>query len=362
MDKSSILVTGLGQCGGKLADTMKEFNGRYTTNYINSSLGDIKGLKHADLDNNVLIYSGTDGSGRIREKGKKFFETDAIRVADFIGKFRQFKHSVVCTSLDGGTGSGTLIHYIKLLKRLMPTMTITVIGVLPKLSSESLNLDNAKKCLKEYEKYIKDLVNGLILINNEKCNISYEQINLEAISIIDAFFGMVGHHEDGSIDNGNLNNVITAGGYISLFKLPNVQDVSVRDAMKQAKEKNIFALPESFRCLFGAVNVVEGMYNKDSICEKIKAKKTTYSTYNKKGLNLVALSGCSMPNDDIDDLLDELQVRQENDDDYEIEGFNILDDEEDTVYKKPEKQEKTNVFMEEEDIDYILKDADFFKF
>ena len=65
MDKSSILVTGLGQCGGRLADIMKEFNGRYTTNYINSSLGDIKGLKHADLDNNVLIYSGTDGSGRI---------------------------------------------------------------------------------------------------------------------------------------------------------------------------------------------------------------------------------------------------------------------------------------------------------
>lgn len=362
MDKSSILVTGLGQCGGRLADTMKEFNGRYTTNYINSSLGDIKGLKHADLDNNVLIYSGTDGSGRIRENGKKFFETDAIRVADFIGKFRQFKHTVVCTSLDGGTGSGTLIHYVKLLKRLMPTMTITVVGVLPKLASEPLNLDNAKKCLKEYEKHIKDLVNGLILINNEKCDMNYEQINLEAVSMIDAFFGMVGHHEDGSIDNGNLNNVITAGGYISLFKLPNVQDVSVRDAMKQAKEKSIFALPESFRCLFGAVNVVEGMYNKDSICEKIKAKKTTYSTYNKKGLNLVALSGCSMPNDDIDDLIDELKTRQEDDDDYEIEGFNISDDEEDTVDTKPKKQEKTNIFMEEEDIDALIFDSDFFKF
>ena len=362
MDKSSILVTGLGQCGGRLADIMKEFNGRYTTNYINSSLGDIKGLKHADLDNNVLIYSGTDGSGRIREKGKKFFETDAIRVADFIGKFRQFKHSVVCTSLDGGTGSGTLIHYVKLLKRLMPTMTITVVGVLPKLALEPLNLDNAKKCLKEYEKYIKDLVNGLILINNEKCDMNYEQINLEAISMIDAFFGMVGHHEDGSIDNGNLNNVITAGGYISLFKLPNVKNVSIRDAMKQAKEKSIFALPESFRCLFGAVNVVEEMYNKDSICEKIKAKKTTYSTYNKKGLNLVALSGCSMPNDDIDDLIDELKTRQEDDDDYEIEGFNISDDEEDTVDTKPKKQEKTNIFMEEEDIDALIFDSDFFKF
>lgn len=362
MDKSSILVTGLGQCGGRLADTMKEFNGRYTTNYINSSLGDIKGLKHADLDNNVLIYSGTDGSGRIRENGKKFFETDAIRVADFIGKFRQFKHTVVCTSLDGGTGSGTLIHYVKLLKRLMPTMTITVVGVLPKLASEPLNLDNAKKCLKEYEKYIKDLVNGLILINNEKCDMNYEQINLEAVSMIDAFFGMVGHHEDGSIDNGNLNNVITAGGYISLFKLPNVEDVSVRDAMKQAKEKSIFALPENFRCLFCAVNVVEGMYNKDSICEKIKAKKTTYSTYNKKGLNLVALSGCSMPNDDIDDLIDELKTRQEDDDDYEIEGFNISDDEEDTIDTKPKKQEKTNIFMEEEDIDALIFDSDFFKF
>ena len=243
----------------------------------------------------------------------------------------------------------------------MPTMTITVVGVLPKLALEPLNLDNAKKCLKENEKYIKDLVNGLILINNEKCDMNYEQINLEAVSMIDAFFGMVGHHEDGSIDNGNLNNVITAGGYISLLKLPNVKNVSIRDAMKQAKEKSKFALPESFRCLFSAVNVVEGMYNKDSICEKIKSKKTTYSTYNKKGLNLVALSGCSMPNDDIDDLIDELKTRQEDDDDYEIEGFNISDDE-DTVDTKPKKQEKTNIFMEEEDIDALIFDSDFFKF
>lgn len=361
MDKSSMLVTGLGQCGGRLSDTMKEFNGRYTTNYINSSLGDIKGLKHADIDNNVLIYSGTDGSGRIRENGKRFFEIDAIRVADFIGKYRQFKHSVIFASLDGGTGSGTLIHYIKLLKRLIPTMTITVVGVLPKLKSEQLNLDNAKQCLIEYEKYVKDLVDGLILINNEKCHTSYDQINLEAISMLDSFFGMVGHHEEGSIDNGNLDNVITAGGYISLLKLPNIQGLSIRDAMKQAKDNSVFALPENLRCLFGAINVSEGIYEKDSICEKIKAKKTTYSTYNKKSMNIIALSGCSMPNDDIEDLIDELKTRKDDEDSYEIEGFNILE-EDDVAVKKPKSKEKTNVFMEEEDIDAILSDADFFRF
>ena len=69
-----------------------------------------------------------------------------------------------------------------------------------------------------------------------------------------------------------------------------------------------------------------------------------------------------MPNDDIDDLIDELKTRQEYDDDYEIEGFNISDDEEDTVDTKPKKQEKTNIFMEEEDIDALIFDSDFFKF
>ena len=360
MDKSSILVTGIGQCGGKLADLLKEFNSRYTVTYINSSLGDIKGLKHADIDTNVLIYSGADGSGRIREKGKKFFETDKSRVATFINKNRQFKHSIIFSSFDGGTGSGSLISYIKLLKQLIPTTTITVIGVLPKLKAELLNLENAKQCLIEFEKEVSKLVDGLLLINNNKCSDSnYEQINLEAISMIDSFFGMTGHHDEGSIDNGNLDNVITASGYITLLKLPS-ENLAVRDAIRRAKENSIFALPETLKCLYGAINVVQEQYNKDDICEKVKAKKTTYSTYNGKGMNLIALSGCNMPNEEIEDLIDTLNAKKEEDNDYEIEGFNIKDD--NIPKEKPIQKENKVIFMDDEDIDALLSNPNAFRF
>lgn len=363
MDKSNILVTGLGQCGGKLADLMKEFNGRYTTTYLNSSLGDIKGLKHADVDSNVLIYSGTDGSGRDRGKAVNYFFTDKPRVATFIKRYIHYKHVIIFASLDGGTGSGTLIEYIKLIKQLT-ALTITVVGVLPRLKTELLNLENTTDCASELDE-IKDLIDGLLLINNNKCSdMNYDEINLEAIQMIDRFFGMVGHHKDGSIDTDNLDRIILAKGYITLLKLPD-EAKNIREAIKIAKENSIFALPETLSCRFAGINVMEGIYNKDDFSDKLKVKRTTYSTYNNK-FNFIALGGCDMPTDDIEDIVDEIENKKENEPtDDVIKGFGIkvaTSDTKDTSHKREEPIKKRNLFMDDDDIDSILSNPDDFRF
>ena len=101
-------------------------------------------------------------------------------------------------------------------------------------------------------------------------------------------------------------------------------------------------------------------YNKDDICEKIKAKKTTYSTYNKKGMNLIALGCCNMPSEEIEDLIDTLNVKKEEDDDYEIEGFNIKDDS--VPKEKPIQKENKTIFLDDDDIDALLSNPDSFRF
>lgn len=368
MDKSNILVAGLGQCGGKLADTMKEFNGRYTPIYLNSSLGDIKGLHNAKVDSNVLIYSGADGSGRIRDKAKGYFKADQARVATFLNRFRHLSHTIIFASLDGGTGSGTLIEYIKMIRKLKLPMTIHVVGVLPRLKAETLNLDNTRKCIAEFEKEVEDLIDGFTLINNAKCDgMNYERINLEAVSLLDAFYGMTGHHEDGSIDAGNLENVILAKGYISILKLPTDAN-SIREALKIAKAESVFAIPETLNCKYGAVNVQKDVYDKDEVAEKLKVKRTTYTTYNNK-INLVALGGCRMPIDDVEDLMDELKSRkkEEEEEDANIKGFgSILGeiDEEETMNQESRKETSTKsaVFVDDDDIDKILSNPDDFRF
>ena len=80
MDKSKMLVAGIGQGGCVLTNLMRLKDGRYTNIFINSSLGDMKGLKTANLDSNVFIYSGGDGSGSDRDKGKRYVINDSARL------------------------------------------------------------------------------------------------------------------------------------------------------------------------------------------------------------------------------------------------------------------------------------------
>lgn len=305
MEKSRVLVAGLGQCGGILANAMKQYNQRYTSIFINSSIGDSRNLENANKDTR-FTFSGADGSGSDRSKGEGYIVRDKMRLVSFLKNYLDFDYMVVFWGTSGGTGSGVVKEFVDTVHKLAPRMVINLVGVLPSLDEDSLRLRNAIACCGDISD-ISNIVNDIKFINNTRGK-NYTDINLKAITDIDMEYGMIGHSSVGSIDANNLNNVVSAKGYGVIL---NLQDGfnNIGDAITHAEEHSVFAIPNNLDCSYGAVNFKENRYNVDDVQELIISDETIYKTHNKNKYNLIALGGCEMPYNEIEDIEVELKER-----------------------------------------------------
>ena len=357
MEKDKILLIGLGQCGNQLVNEMINKNKRYAGVFINSSLGDLAKINNAN-SNNTFIFNGTDGAGRNRRLAQTFIQNDIMRLSTFLLKFSQFKTYVVMSSLDGGSGSGSLPLVVKTLKeKLFKNSIVNVVGVLPRLNEDNLKLQNTLDCLVELEKVLPS-INNIRFINNETRK-SYAEINSEALSELDMCYGITGKHEEDSIDLQDSYNINTCPGYGFSLVLPD-RFRSVDEAIQIAKESSVFALPNSFDCVYGAVNVKENVYNREDLKAMIKADETVYTTYNNNKMNIIAFAGCDMPSESIELIKLELEDRRSSKKERNIKkGFGVSLDSTINNQSIPSKP-KMDV-IEDEDIDDMF-DADFFRF
>lgn len=344
MDKSKMLVAGLGQGGCVFANLMKMKDARYTNIFINSSLGDMKGLNTADLDTNVFIYSGGDGSGSDRDRGLRYIKNDSARLINTLNKYKLFKYITVYFSTDGGTGSGSIVGFVSLTKNTLPNIKINLVGILPSLKEDNKKLKNSLDCIQDLEK-ISHLINDIKFINNNKGD-SYENINERAINDIDNAYSMLGHSDVGSIDEGNLENICTAKGYGVILNLPSNYS-NYDEAINNAKENSVFSIPNNItECEYGGIYVKEGKYKCEKLSEKFNADETLYKTYGKM-FNLVVLGGCEVPNQDIQDIEDELKERQLRKSSTKRSfSFNVNND-----FKEEKKEDEKKVKIEDEDTD-----------
>lgn len=354
MKRDNLLVVGLGQCGCTLADLLRCVNHRYSTLYINSSLGDIKGLRYADIDNNVFIFSGVDGAGRNRKKAKTFFESDKMRLASFMKNFSQFKYMLIFTSFGGGTGSGTFTDFVEVCKTVMPSIVINLVGVLPSLKENKLELKNTIECLTEMNK-ISKLLNDVKYVNNDNGN-SYKEINESCVKDIDLEYGMTAHSPIGSIDEDNLTNVTTCRGYGVVLRLEsNPGDLS--SSLENAKRKSVFELPPILKGVYGAINVPE-TYSVDEMRDCIQTKETLYMAYGKK--NVVAIGGCAFPKICIDNIESTLKEKEMRDSGEEEIDFSFKPKYNTDVAIDVDKQIKQDrVFVDDDDIDKLFNEDNY---
>lgn len=364
MDRSKTLISGLGQCGGIIADTFKICDARYTPLFINSSIGDSKGLKYAN-DNNRFLYSGADGSGSDRDKGLEYIGIDKARLITFLNKYKDFKYMIVTWGMSGGTGSGTIIEFVKNVKLIYPNMLINLVGVMPSLNEDNLRLKNFLDCCNDL-KEIANMVNDIKFINNEKGN-NYAEINYKAVKDINMEYAMLGHSKIGSIDINNLENVATSAGYGVVLELKDGFK-SIEDAISKAIEDSVFAIPQNLDCTYGAINFKENKsYDIEDVKELITSDETMYTTTNNDKYNIIALGGCEMPYNEIKDVEDELKERDlrkpKNRRDI---GFNFNS----SISAKREignnrKKDTENVevkkdYLDDDDIDALFGNTDFF--
>lgn len=295
MDKSKMLLIGLGQGAGNIVDGLLSRNKRYNGLFFNSSLFDIKPLQNADMNKNVYLYPGTDGSGRDRKKSKEMIKDNAAAIGTLLRKYPQTEAMVIFTTMAGGTGSGAVKTFIQIAKTALPHAKLNIVAILPSLKEDELAFRNTLECWNDINS-VMDFINDVKFVDNNKRN-TYKEINNEVIEALDLSYNLIGIHADGNIDIKDSFRINTADGSGLVLKLyDGLKDA--KTAIDLAIENSVFVQPDIYDCDYLGINLKIGGYNPHEIAKCFEVYKSTYTTYN-NNFNIVVLSGCETPTESI---------------------------------------------------------------
>jgi cell division GTPase FtsZ len=252
-----LLVVGLGQCGGRIADEFALMNAKARTRRgmtivtgafaINSDVADLGGLTNIPKDSRhrILIggrQTGGHGVGKINEIGADIAREDADKIIEAIRTTKHFFETdafLLIAGAAGGTGSGAISVITQYLKERYLDKPIYDLIVLPfdhEESTEERTIFNVATCLKSCY----SIADAIILVDNQRYVRKDSSIrnNITKInSMITApFYNLLCSGEEKKskyigakiIDAGDIIETITgwtAIGYgskeVSIFKWPN---------------------------------------------------------------------------------------------------------------------------------------------
>lgn len=295
MEKSKILLVALGQGAGNIVDGLLSRNKGYNGLFFNSSLFDIKPLKNANIDKNVYLYPGTDGSGRDRNKSKEMIRDNANAIGTLLRKYPQTEVMVIFTSMAGGTGSGAVKTFIQIASAAIPSTKINVVAILPSLTEDQLSFKNTIECWNDINSVI-NLISDIKFVDNNKRN-TYREINNEVVESLDLSYNLMGIHVDGNIDKKDSFRINTAEGSGLVLKLyDGLKDEKA--AIDLAIKNSVFAQPDTYDCDYLGINLKTDGYDPNEVSKCFEVYKSTYITYNSE-FNIVVLGGCETPTESI---------------------------------------------------------------
>lgn len=180
-----LLVIGLGQCGGQIADEFSKLNARarsyrgfevLTGVYaVNTDAADLSGPVSipTDYQHRILIGSrktGGHGVGKINDLGAEVTRDDADKIIDAIRAAPEFYESdafLLIAGASGGTGSGALPTLARILKDRYQDKPVYAIITLPfehELTTEELAIYNTATCIKSASA----VTDAIILVDNQR--------------------------------------------------------------------------------------------------------------------------------------------------------------------------------------------------
>lgn len=351
--KRNVLLVGCGKAGNKMINEMMEKDSSYVGLFVNSSYNDMVGLSKFNKEN-AFLFSSADGSGRDRTIAQKYV-TDQIKpLVETILKYPMHDVITIFCSADGGTGSGITPTMIALLKQTIKSKNldkkINLVAIMPDTGLEDrIAFENSISFWNEISKIRKVYIDDIKLIDNSTRDNNYSAINKDAVNSLHNSLNMNGQHDIGDIDSKDSFKFNTAKGFSIVLTLKDGFN-SAKEAVDDAINNCVFALPNSYECDYIAISVKEDSYNVDDIKRCFDTVyKTTFKTYQSKH-NTVVLSGCSIPSEVIqnikiklDYINDEVKVRREEED--------LIIDLNAPVNKKQVKKENNNkpIELSEED-------------
>jgi len=180
-----LVVIGLGQCGGRIADEFAKLNKKAKSQRnieivtgafaVNTDSADLSGLTtiKRDYQHRILIggrKTGGHGVGKINELGAQVAKEDADKVVDAIRVTRHFYETdafLLAAGAAGGTGSGSLPVIAQHLKERYTDKPVYSLVVLPfehEEQTEERSIYNAATCIKSTY----SVADAVILVDNQR--------------------------------------------------------------------------------------------------------------------------------------------------------------------------------------------------
>jgi tubulin-like protein CetZ len=282
-----LVVVGLGQCGGRIADEFARMNSRAKGRRgmeiitgvfaVNTDAADLSGLTSIGNDHRHRILiggrkTGGHGVGKVNEVGAEIAREDADKIIDAIRTAKKFFETdafLLIAGTAGGTGSGAISVITQHLKERYIDKPIWDLLVLPfehEESTEERTVFNVATCLKSCY----SVADAVFLVDNQRYvrKDSSIQSNITKINemIVEPFYNLLCAGEEKKykyigaklLDAGDIIQTVlgwTVIGYgktnAPIFKLPNLNN----DFRKKGSEiqKGIHAMDEaiselSLRC------------------------------------------------------------------------------------------------------------------
>ncbi len=180
-----LVVIGLGQCGGRIADEFSKLNKKARSQRkieivtgafaVNTDAADLSGLTsiRRDYQHRLLIggrKTGGHGVGKINELGAEVAREDADKVIDAIRGTKRFYETdafLLIAGAGGGTGSGAIPVITQHVKERYADKPVYACIVLPfehEEQTEERSIYNAATCLKST--YL--VADAVILVDNQR--------------------------------------------------------------------------------------------------------------------------------------------------------------------------------------------------
>lgn len=180
-----LVVIGLGQCGGRIADEFARLNSRAQRQRgieivtgafaVNTDAADLSGLRHikSDFQHRILIggrKTGGHGVGKINEIGAEVAKEDADKVIDAIRTTKRFYETdafLLIAGAAGGTGSGSLPVITQVVKdryRDKPAYSAVILPFEHEEKTEERTTYNVATCLKSTN----SVADAVFLIENQR--------------------------------------------------------------------------------------------------------------------------------------------------------------------------------------------------
>jgi len=167
-------VIGSGQGGSRVAEQWYKLG--YPTIVCNTAEQDLSTIELPSKQKLFLDF-GLGGCAKDTSLGEAAAEAYSNVISDAVEKYISDCHAFIfCTSLGGGSGSGSVSPILNILARF--GKPVIVMGILPKNSEDAQSKDNSYKALSKLTKFVDEgKVDNIIIIDNAKVESVYSWVS-----------------------------------------------------------------------------------------------------------------------------------------------------------------------------------------